>query len=114
MSNEPRTPTTAEIEAWIARVQQEVVDPYFAKNFPTQGSLLSLDPNGRRYARIVSQSVFQGAVQNGRSCWGFIDLGTGDVLKSDGWKRPAKHARGNIFSSSPLANIGPHGPAYLR
>jgi hypothetical protein len=27
---------------------------------------------------------------------GFIDLTNGDILKADGWKAPAKHARGNI------------------
>ncbi len=50
-----------------------------------------------------------------RSCFCFVDKATGNVLKSDGWTRPAKHARGNIFDAqNGLGSIGPYGPAYLR
>jgi hypothetical protein len=46
---------------------------------------------GARYIRIVSNSGSQ------RSAFGFVDKITGDVLKSAGWKGPAKNfARGNI------------------
>lgn len=45
----------------------------------------------------------------------FVDMASGDVLKSAGWGRPAKHARGNIFDAkNGLGAMGPHGPAYLR
>ena len=47
---------------------------------------------GRKYARLVS--VYGNGVS--RSAMGFIDLTTGNILKADGWKAPAKHARGNI------------------
>lgn len=52
--------------------------------------ILSLDV-GVRYARIVV------ANNASRSCFGFVDLTNGDVLKSASWKTPAKNfARGNI------------------
>lgn len=45
---------------------------------------------GQRYIRIVAETPGQ------RSSWCFVDTTNGDVLKCDGWKRPAKGARGNI------------------
>jgi hypothetical protein len=51
---------------------------------------LSVMP-GRKYARIVT--IRQGGF---RSAFGFIDLTNGNILKCDGWAKPAKHARGNI------------------
>lgn len=48
---------------------------------------------GKRYARIVKSE----ANGSSRSAFGFVDLTTGDVLKADGWKGPAKNfARGNV------------------
>jgi hypothetical protein len=60
---------------------------------------------GKKYIRVVRD----------HSAHAFIEIATGDVLKPDGWKRPAKHARGNIFDeSNGLQWMGPYGPAYLR
>jgi hypothetical protein len=45
----------------------------------------------------------------------FVDIETGDVLKTDGWKRPAitKTKRGNIFDEyNGLQYAGPYGIAY--
>ena len=72
---------------------------------------ITLDPNGRRYKRIVRSDV------NGssRSVHCFVDTTNGDVLKAAGWKSPAKHARGNIFDDhNGLSRMGPYGPEYLR
>lgn len=52
---------------------------------------LSVQP-GRKYARLVTVAP-DGTV---RSAFCFVDLSNGDILKCDGWNRPAKHARGNI------------------
>ena len=50
-----------------------------------------------------------------RSVHCFVDMATGDVLKADGWSRPAKHARGNIYRpDNGLKAMGPYGAAYLR
>lgn len=48
---------------------------------------------GKKYARLVTLTPGEGKP---RSAMGFIDLTNGDILKADGWKKPAKHARGNI------------------
>jgi hypothetical protein len=45
----------------------------------------------------------------------FIDKLTGDVLKPESWKKPAKHARGNIYDeSNGLARVNHFGPEYIR
>ncbi len=71
--------------------------------------VLSIDPDGRKYIRIVNTAY------GSRSVFCFVEATTGDVLKADGWKRPAKHARGNIFDEyNGLSRIKWTGPEYLR
>jgi len=63
----------------------------------------------KKYVRVVRQSYGQNSVH----C--FVDIATGDVLKADSWKRPAKHARGNIFDEhNGLNGVSPYGGKYLR
>lgn len=62
---------------------------------------------GRRYIRIVCAST-----PSSRSAWAFVDRTNGDILKPDGWKRPAKHARGNILSGD-VQGVSGYGPAYI-
>lgn len=65
--------------------------------------------HGRRYIRIVA------TIDPQQSAFAFIDRTNGDVLKPNGWKGPAKHARGNLNDPGKgLRWIGPHGVAYLR
>ena len=72
-------------------------------------SVISIDPNGRRYKRIVRADA------GSRSVHCFVDTTNGNVLKAAGWKAPAKHARGNIFDDqNGLGMMGEYGPAYLR
>ena len=40
-------------------------------------------------------------------------LDSGDILRPEGLKKPAKHVRGNIFNEDPLECCGPYGVAYL-
>lgn len=63
---------------------------------------------GRKYARLT---VPNGSNLDG-SCFCFVDLANGNILKAAGWSAPAKGARGNI--SNGAADVGPHGAAYLR
>jgi hypothetical protein len=65
--------------------------------------IISYEP-GRRYIRIISTYHDQ------RSCFGFVDATNGDVLKSAGWKAPAKNfARGNIFdANNGTARVSPY------
>lgn len=70
---------------------------------------------GPRYVRIVREvHVVPSGELISRSAWAFVDKRTGDILKPHGWKGPAKHARGNIFSENPIAGVGPYGAQYLR
>jgi hypothetical protein len=73
--------------------------------------LLSIDPGGVKYARIVRT---ERGLSAGRSVYCFIDLATGDILKPASWKGPAKGVRGNINGPTPLAGCSPHGVVYLR
>lgn len=63
---------------------------------------------GRRYVRIVKDWNGQQSVHS------FVQIDNGDVLKAEGWKKPAKHARGNIYDvSGGLARVRWTGPEYL-
>jgi len=68
---------------------------------------LDADPvrveRGRKYARVWK----------GTSCYAFVELSTGDILKPASWREPAKHARGNIFNPDALGCCGPYGVAYM-
>ncbi len=66
--------------------------------------------HGRRYVRVVKTDDF-----DHRSAYCFVDKQNGNVLKADGWKRPAKHARGNIYGEDGgLGGVTPYGAAYIR
>jgi hypothetical protein len=97
----------ASLMAWLAGAQAKI-DDHYRTRFPTlETPILTLE-RGRRYIRVVR------ADSSSRSVFAFIDA-NGDVLKPEGWKKPALHARGNIFDASGgLAGVGPYGPAYLR
>jgi hypothetical protein len=87
---------------------QALVDAHYARHYPTQGAILSVE-RGKRYARIVTSS------KNGvsRSVYCFVDSTNGDVLKAASWKAPAKHARGNIYAADVVAGLNEHGARYL-
>ena len=64
---------------------------------------------GQRYVRIVND------MGNQRFAYCFVDKTNGDVLKTDGWKKPAKHARSNIWDDDyGLSGLGPYGAKYLK
>src|SRR4051794_16932906 len=86
---------------------QSLIDAYWAKMNYRHNQPKVAVTIGPKYARIVLIDAAQ------RSVYGFVDLSNGDLLKADGWKRPAKHARGNLFSTTPTAGCGPHGMAYI-
>ena len=63
------------------------------------GFIYKIEPEvGKRYVRLVVSSSLNGEPMPERRAYGFIDLNNGDLLKSAGWKAPAKHVRGNIFA----------------
>jgi hypothetical protein len=75
--------------AFLVEAQARVNNDYADLGADTAPTL-SAEP-GRRFIRIVADNGHQ------RSAWAFVDRENGDVLKCDGWKRPAKGARGNIY-----------------
>lgn len=72
-------------------------------------SKITIDPNGKKYLRIVSEHG------GSRSVHCFVHRDNGDVLKAAGWSAPAKHARGNIYDDkNGVGSMRWTGPAYLR
>ncbi len=90
---------------------QKTMDEHFAKHYPKSMAPMITIMTGKRYVRVVKEE----RVSHGRSVHCFVDIATGDVLKADGWKRPAKNPRGNIYS--PLhgqEGVTVWGARYLR
>lgn len=101
---------TTKLETFLDGVRRIRAD-YYGKHFPTNKIEPINTTEGPKYTRVVVGE--EGSDQ--RSVYAFVDNVTGDVFKADGWKRPAKHARGNINDeSNGLRAMGPYGPAYLR
>jgi hypothetical protein len=103
-------------KSWIIGCQKMVDDHVVAHAIANDhGSRYSHDrvlisERGKKYIKIVSEDN-----TGGRSAWGFVNMGSGDVLKAASWAAPAKHARGNIFDEfNGLARVGPYGPNYLK
>lgn len=108
MNTTTRIPTQYEMVEWVKHADQLIAD-YWAKNsYKHPRHTLELMFN-TKYARIAAVGD-----DGHRSAWGFIDMSNGDVLMSAGWKAPAKHARGNIFTHTPAQCCSWTGPNYLR
>lgn len=89
---------------WLELVQAMVTQDFVRQfpNYPEDPPILSIDPNGKKYVRIVRKG----------SAYCFIDKTNGDILKAASWKAPAKGARGNIYAADPLAGVTPYGAVY--
>jgi len=75
----------------------------YAENFKwVTPPVLSVE-RGRVNVRIVSSTV------GSRSVFCFIRIADGAVLKAEGWKKPAKHARGSIYVNAGQDAIGTYG-----
>jgi hypothetical protein len=103
-----RIVTDEQIETFLETCRSIAHKPYESGEYvgerPTFKAMI-----GAKYARIVR------CLRNGESAHCFIDLDTGDVLKADGWKRPAKKPRGNLFDDDGGAyGLTEHGARYLR
>jgi hypothetical protein len=90
---------------------QALVDNHMSSHCPNNTRKVLSVESGRRYARIVIQSEGD---ELSRSAYCFVDMTNGNVLKSDGWKKPAKGPRGSIFAPNPVAGVGPYGALYAR
>jgi hypothetical protein len=82
----------ASLDKFFAAAQAIVDREYATFGGTPHGPKLEIE-RGRRYVKIISVSHGQ------RSAWAFVDSTNGDVLKADGWSRPAKGARGCIYDN---------------
>lgn len=99
----------AELIAFVARCQ-ELVTKHYAESYPSLTvPTLTIDPKGRKYIRIVKEDG------SSRSVYCFVERETGAIYKADGWKKPAKHARGNIRDDKQgMGGVTAYGGVYLR
>jgi hypothetical protein len=96
----------AALDAFIKALQVRIDENH--KDYPQFAPHITAE-KGRKFVRIVSNG------HNGsRSCFCFVDFATGDVLKSDGWKRPAKGVRGSIYVNAGQDAVGVYGANYIR
>lgn len=101
---------------YLRRSQENLIASY-ARSSPTLKPPVLSAESGRRYVRIVRTDT-----NGSRDVFSFIDQTNGDILKADGWKKPAPGARGNVFSLgsagsasvSPAAPSAPHGESTKR
>lgn len=110
-------PTADQLEAFRSALEEKLLN-HMNDNFPAllQHTDYKVELEvGQKYARIVRAEYRRdNRVAITKSAYGFIDLTNGDLLKSAGWKAPAKHARGSLFNSDILKGCGPYGMDYLR
>ena len=90
---------------------QKLVDEHM-RNYSWE-SKLSVT-KGRRYDKIICEDVHKEPRRNNsKRVWAFVDKINGDILKPEGWKKPAKHARGNIYDEDRMLFMSYSGPAYM-
>lgn len=98
------TVDTNQFKTWLAEVINRSM-AYMKATFPILPVPKITVRDGNRYIRIFRDN----------SCYAFIDKTNGDVLMPASYKKPAKHARGNIFNAdNGLDCTGPYGIAYLK
>lgn len=100
----------AALTRFVTTVQQKLEEYYTSTYEHVKAPKISIMV-GARFVRIVKDEV-SGA---GRSVYCFVEIGTGNVLKADGWKRPAKGVRGSIFAKDWNGyGVGVVGANYAR
>ena len=97
------------LASFVVKVNEMVQEHYRTEGHTLPPPTIAIDPRGKKYIRIT-----EGDAGGPRSVWCFVERANGDILKAEGWKRPAKHARGNIYDANPLAGVGVYGPLSFR
>lgn len=89
---------------------QKMIDAHYAEHLSNLTPPKLIVAENPRYWRIIRTES-----GTGRSVYCFVDPMTGDVLKADGWKRPAKGARGNLFDDTKgMSRMTVYGAGYNR
>ncbi len=109
------TETFEEALARFVGAMQQAINEHFAREYTrlTPPALTyELGATGQKYVRIVQEDRGGGT---SRSAWAFVEISTGNILKCDGWKRPAKGVRGTIYTQNFAAyGCTTYGPKYNR
>jgi hypothetical protein len=119
LTAEQRAEFPARLNKFVADAQAHI-DAETARQFPNLvPDLLTIDPGGKSYIRLVKTRRFrdsEGVVRadaGNRSSYCFVEVATGAVLKCESWKKPAKHARGSIFADTFAGyGVGMYGANY--
>ena len=91
---------------------QGMINDHYEQDLPNLvADVLSIDPRGKKYARIVVSSA--PGHGSSRSVYCFVNKENGDVLKAAGWKAPAKHARGTIYGPPEGYGVTVYGGQYI-
>lgn len=96
--------TREEIQAWADEITKKI---NASRHGCRRGEKLTVQ-FGKRYAKIVSNAY-------GTSVYCFVEIETGNILKAESWKAPAKHARGNIADKNGgwKTAVNEYGARYL-
>jgi hypothetical protein len=98
--------TRNQITTWAAALQTKLQEAYRKAQY--SGTPTVEVQFGPKYARIVRIDG------SSTSAYAFVEGATGNIFKSESWKKPAKHARGNIGDADPLACCEVFSVRYLR
>jgi hypothetical protein len=94
-----------------------MLNKYYNERFPMLEIPRLILAGGTKYLKVqvIEQRGSEVNPSEGFRAFAFIDLTNGDILKPATWKKPAKHARGNIFDEhGGMKWMGPYGPAYME
>ena len=84
-------------------------DDYYAKHYKNLGPSKFSFAKGSKFWKVVETND-----SGHKRVHSFLDTRNGDVLRAAGWKAPAKHARGNIFTNDyGMSGVNTSGANYL-
>lgn len=106
-----------DIKTFCDALQRKQDEEYPKMGFKHVASPLITFSRGQKYTRIVKNDRYYNdkgemeVCENNPSVHCFID-NEGNILKADGWKRPAKGIRGHVNNGA--ADVSIYGAASLR
>ncbi len=110
MTTIPKIVTQEDLERYTRAVKDASDANYDRMGFTAENLRQTITIEaGRKYARIVKTD----ANGSSSSVHSFINLQNGDILKAESWKKPARHARGNLYQEGWETSFGPYGANYL-
>ncbi len=102
------------LEAWIKAAQDVINSTRVNTEYGASRLVSLIQQPGRKYIRIVAHREEGGQTVESYA-YAFIEAATGNVLKPDGWKTPARHSRGCIFDEKGgLGWVTPYGIESIR